>query len=250
MCKIKLLIMVVLVALLMSAEPDAVVAQKPASTDLIRKGRLLIRPEDVRPFGNVQVLTPEGTVEKGGQRDHGVLTNWQEGCSIDLVVVVQGGKYVALINSASYKFPSEAAAQAALNDLPDPVIEGLWRSVAKDIPVFDRAVAEALRGQRWHAWQGVDDEGLPAYVLWIQHDSYIAETHINVWPGQDVFGQQLLNHVTDRLIKKITLGVSPLDMSGSQLFTSLLSATPKWWAPDVRADHFEFPQWWHVLAVW
>lgn len=64
MYKIKLLITVVLVALLMSVEPDAVVAQKPSSTE--SKGHLLIQPLDVRPFGNVQVLTPEGTVEKGG----------------------------------------------------------------------------------------------------------------------------------------------------------------------------------------
>jgi len=251
MRRFKFLTMVV-VALLVSLWSGTVIAQEPPPMVSVSQAHLLVRAEDVASFGNVEVLVPEGAIEKGGPRDHGVLTGWQKGHSIDMLVIAQGGKYTALINSASYEFLSPAAAQAALNALPDPISDGSWRSVAKDALVLNRSVTEALKGRTWCVWQGVDDEGLPAYVLWIQHGPYIAEAHVNVGPGQEVFGQQLFNHIADRLTKKITTGTFPVDISKAQLLisSSRVPPSPKWWASDVRADHFEFPQWWHVLAVW
>jgi len=164
---------------------------------------LLVQAKDVAAFGEVRVLTPESTIEKGGLRDYGLLNGWVEGRVTDLVVIMPGGKNGVLVNSAFYKFPSASAAQAALDALPDPIEHCSWKSLVKDASLLDKSLVELLSGHSWRIWQGIDDEGVPAYVLWIQFGSYVSEVHINAAQGQEAFARQLLNHITAQLVSRV-----------------------------------------------
>ncbi len=247
MRKVKFLSIFVLLALLLSAGPGVGMAQEPPSADSANEGHRLVRPADVVAFGDVEVMVPEGTVEKEGPRDYRVLAGWEEGRSTDLIVTSpKSGEFAALINSASYKFSSPQAGQTALNALPDPIGDGSWESVVEDdASVLDDAVVELLEGRSWRLWHGIDDEGVPAYVLWIQSGPYITEVHLNVL--RESFGRQLFNHIAKRLVD-VPSAETPTGQA--PILSPKAPPTLKWWASGVRADHFEFPQWWHVLAVW
>ncbi|MDQ7028560.1 MAG: hypothetical protein Q9O62_01640 [Ardenticatenia bacterium] len=162
----------------------------------------LVQVEDVASFGEVKVFTHENAIEKGGVRDYGLITGWDEGKVTDLVVVMPEDKNGILINSASYKFQSVSAAQAALDSLPNPVECCSWQFVAENTSPPQESLAELLKGHSWRLWQGIDGEGLPAYVLWIRFGALISEVHLNVTPGQEALARQVLNHVAAQLVSR------------------------------------------------
>jgi len=178
-------------------------AQGKQSTDHLRDdGHLLVRPSDVSEYGDVEVATPEGSVENRETIDRRPVVNWEEGRSTVLLVTSpESGELVALIRSAFYRFPSPRAAQTALDALPDPIEDHSWESVAEDnVSVFDDDLLQSLEGRSWHVWYGIDDEGVPAYFLWIQSDAYVIELYLNVL--QEPLGRQMLNHIGRSLISE------------------------------------------------
>ncbi len=202
MRKIRLFSVFALLILLISVGCSVGMAQKPPSADSGDQGHLLIRPTDVTVFGDVEVAVPEGSVENREAIDRRPLVNWEEGHSTVLLVTSpDSGELVALIRSASYRFPSTQAAQTALDALPDPMEDYSWESVAEDdVSVFDDDLLQSLEGRSWHVWYGIDDEGVPAYFLWIQSDAYVIELYLNVL--QEPLGRQMLNHIVRSLINE------------------------------------------------
>lgn len=76
--------------------------------------------------------------------------------------------------------------------MPDPK-KLSWESVVDDASVLDDAFVESLAGRSWRVWHGIDDEGVPVYVLWTQSGPYVTEVYLNVL--QEPFGRQLFNHI-------------------------------------------------------
>jgi len=249
--KVKLVSMFILLALLLSAGLDVGMAQEPPPADSVNVGHILVRPDDVAAFGDVEVAVIEGSIRDRKAIDCRPLTGWEEGRSIDLIITVpESGEFAALINSASYKFSSPHVAQMALDALPDPIKDYSWESVVEDaMSVCDEDLMESLERRSWRMWHGIDDEGVPAYVLWIQAGSYIVEVHVNVL--QEAFGQKLLNHIAGRLTGRKVRDVSSAEtFRGQSFLPPIASPSPRWWYSGARADHFEFPCCWHVLGVW
>ncbi len=172
-----------------------VAGKEQASGGSGNKGHLLVRPSDVAAFGDVEVAVPEGSVEDSEAIDPLPLTNWEGGrLAVLIITSPESGQFAALIHSSSFKFSSPQAAHTALDALPDPIKDYSWESVVEDnVSMLDDALVESLEGRSWRVWHGIDNEGVPAYVLWIQSDSYVTEVYLNVL--QEPFGRQLFNHI-------------------------------------------------------
>jgi len=251
MRKGKFLLVFTVLALMVSLGPGVVVAQKPPSEGPVSEGHFLIRPDDVAAFGNVQIAEPEGSVESREAIDRRPLAGWEEGYSTVLLVTSpQSDEFVALIYSASYKFTSPQVGETALDTLPEPIEDYSWEMVVKDdVSVFDDDLVGSLAGRSWHLWRGIDNEGMPAYFLWIQSGPYVAEVYLNVL--QESVGHQLLNHIARRVIQRAG-GAASAETPTRPLpaWSPRARPGPEWWFSGARADHFEFPCCVHVLAVW
>ena len=179
MRSMKLVSVFVLLALLFSAGPGAVLAQKPPIVDSVTMGHFLVRPEDVATFGEVNVTIPVSPLERGAPG----WEDWEDARTTTISVrSPKAGEYVASITSSSYKFSSPQAAQAALVALPDPR-EDFPGTLLDGTSLLDDRLAQSLdaRSATWHAWYGVDDEGLLNYIFSLQTDSYVAGLHIVIF---------------------------------------------------------------------
>jgi hypothetical protein len=209
MRKSRFVLMFMLLALILNRGPGMVVAQEPPA-DPATQGHLLVRPEDVAGFGDVAVAEPEGTVGEKEVIDPLPLTGWEEGRSTVLLITSrESGEFVALVYSASYKFPSSQAVQTALGTLPHPINDYSWDwAVLDDVSVFDEDVARLLVGRSWHLWYGTDNEGMLAFFLWFQSGAYVAEVYLNVL--QEPLGQRLLNHIIREITERGQVGIPKL----------------------------------------
>ena len=139
---------------------------------------LLIEPDSLAHWGKVAVPIPVRPIEKGEPTAPSFLTGWEEAyyTALDITSSILG-QYSVGIFSHSYEFTSSATARAALQSLPDPRNFG-WLSEQPSL--LDPAVAKLLDDHsfRWRLWYGVDSEGLPTHILWLQSGPYLAEIYI------------------------------------------------------------------------
>ena len=165
---------------------------------------LLIRAEDLQPFGDVDILTPQKRIQPNDPDIPNVVRGWQRGYKVDMLVLAENGNF-AMVNSAVYTFDQPASAQRALDKIPDPqrLPDFAWQAARQDAAALDQEDIQALNGRYWRAWQGVDDEGVPAYVMWLQDGAHVAEVHLNVALGQEAFGQMLFRSLIEILLERI-----------------------------------------------
>ncbi|RME11776.1 MAG: hypothetical protein D6802_05955 [Ardenticatenia bacterium] len=161
----------------------------------------LLQANDLKGFGYVQVLGSENVIQP---EIYGVLRGWYTGDATHMVVIAKD-EQVALVNSAVYAFPSKASARVALSKMADPVRQYGWQSAVSDAEIIKPEIAEGFKqqGKVWRTWQGVDDEGVPAYVLWVQNGEYVIEAHINVTEGQEQFGRALFDYVVEKVSERV-----------------------------------------------
>lgn len=228
----------------------------------------LLALSDVVEFGKAVAFMPEGSVDERLALDPRPLKGWIEGRTTDVVISdFDTGAFVAMLNHTSYQFSSPQAAELALADLPDPLKEYEWKTITNDdASLLDVSMLKSV-GSTWHTWRGTDDEGMPAYVLWLQRGSFISELHVNVL--DEATGRQLFPRVVGKLLGKLSTHPSlttsvKQSIDGSPVKDEVLengdgsqeiapTATdfqPQWWLANARARGFEFPCCWHVLAVW
>ena len=212
---------------------------------------LLIRAEDLQPFGDVDILTPQKRIQPNDPDIPNVVRGWQRGYKVDMLVLAENGNF-AMVNSAVYTFDQPASAQRALDKIPDPqrLPDFAWQAARQDAAALDQEDIQALNGRYWRAWQGVDDEGVPAYVMWLQDGAHVAEVHLNVALGQEAFGQMLFRSLIEILLERIGSSEQVLDTRSTPPSLSDVPSRPQVWRSNVRANQFEIANRWHILAVW
>jgi len=165
---------------------------------------LLVRAEDLQPFGDVDILASPKRIQPNEMDIPNVVRGWKQGYKVDMLILTEDGQ-VAMVNSAVYTFAHAMNAQQALEKIPDPerLSDFAWQGARQDTAVLEQQDIQALNGRYWRAWQGVDDEGVPAYVIWLQDGANVAELHLNVAPGQEAFGQMLFRSLIEILLERI-----------------------------------------------
>jgi hypothetical protein len=67
-----------LLALLLSANLPVALAQKLPSAESVEGFHRLLRPDDVSELGNARLITPENSLEKGKWTGPGALVGWEK----------------------------------------------------------------------------------------------------------------------------------------------------------------------------
>lgn len=248
MQRIKLLLVFVSMTLLISMASTAS-ADGPGNV-----ADWLIRPGDLVAFGSTHILVPENLLVERTTSVPGSLSGWAEAHSISILVSsVKPGGDGALITSRSYKFQSSEAARAAFFAAQDPGKAFSWVTKAEGASLLEGNLINLLdrHSALWRAWHGVDNEGLPAYALWIQDTLSVAEVQITVGFGQEAMGKKLVDRVIRRLVDENTGGVPSTGVSiGKPTPSAPPGPSPQWWYSGSRAYTIEDAGNWEYLAVW
>lgn len=192
------LIIIVGVGITMAQEPDL-----QAVRNSMPSTQLLLQAEDLEPFGDVEMVTSQKRIQPSDADIPNVVSGWRQGYKVDMLVLAENGD-VAMVNSAVYEFAEPTRAQKALGMIANPlhIPDYTWQRVFEDAEAVDLQSVGALNGKNWRAWQGVDDEGLPAYAIWVQDGAYVAELHVNVASGQEAFGQLLFRSLVNLIVQE------------------------------------------------
>ncbi len=161
---------------------------------------LLVAPEDLAGWGKVfanwgaistitvTVLVPASPLEKGSPATIPFLNGWEEGYTTAMAISVPGQYSVGIV-SQSYRFPSPAAARAALQNLPNPQ-STKWLS--EQPSQLDPEVARLLEHHAiaWRLWYGINSEGFPTHILWLQSGPYLA--HVSIEGAVPIFLKDII----------------------------------------------------------
>ncbi len=172
---------IMLMATLGAVFAHTVISQKLQAADYDGDGvPLLIEPQTLADWGKVEVFIPMRPIQRGEPIAPPFLSGWEEAyyTAMDITSPI-AGQYFIMISSHSYKFTTPAKALAAFRDFPEPQSLG-WLS--EQPSALNPALADLLKAHsfNWRLWYGIDSEGFPTHILWLQSGPYIGEIYIFV----------------------------------------------------------------------
>lgn len=222
-----------------------------------KEGHRLVQAADVVAFGNPSFLMPLGTYDKSRETNPNGIKGWDEAYAESLVIGPRTeGEFGAIILSRSYKFPTAESARSALQAVNDPERAFSWNTRGRGADLLDSATRSALdhSSSAWSVWHGIDSEDFPAYQVWIQIGTYVAEIDISFTAGHETQGRALLGQLI-----RITVSRDPVsdpipaagDSSvGQASLDGSVNAIPLGYYADVRSTWIDVEPNWEYRAVW
>jgi len=140
------------------------------------------KPIDLVQFGHIDVMR-EGEVENVRISSSEVNLLVENLSTTMIVKSFVPGDYAILLNNDSYTYINKESADYTFSNIQTPKARLAWRNQKIVNSLITEEVAQRLNETMvsWKIWQGIDDEGLVAYDIWLQSNTNIVEITLNTF---------------------------------------------------------------------